>query len=131
MDNVSQIDQISGCVNSWESRGLYRRFFGDVDGDQIIKSNFELHAHVRFKEIEYIINDFSQITGLLVDKADTKAFAVSDEIISKTKGRLKIAIVVLLEPYRTLAETYCQHMNGSHFECAVFPSREDAQAWAV
>ena len=81
--------------NTWETHGLYRKFSDEIRADEILESNFELHRHPNFEDITYIINDFTKVTDSSVETAHTKTFAKIDDIISKTKGHLKIAIVVV------------------------------------
>lgn len=117
-------------TNQWETEGLYRKFTGEVSGDEILESNFELHEDPKFRTIKYIINDFSALTGHSIKPAHTQAYATTDDIISITKGRLKIALVVTREPFISLANNYTELMDGKLFECKVFDTIESARKWA-
>ena len=114
---------------TWESEGLYRKFIGEISGDEILESNFELHIDPNFQNIKYIINDFMEVTGHSVEVVHTKAYALTDDIISNTKGRLKIALVVTQDPLIALANSYREQMIGKLFECEIFHSIEDARKW--
>ena len=80
---------------TWKSEGLYREFTGEINGDEILESNFELHIHPDFQSIKYIINDFSKVTTHSIEENHTKVYATTDKIIANSKGCLKIAIVVV------------------------------------
>ena len=116
-------------TNTWESEGLYRKFVGEINGDEILESNYELQADSNFQKIKYIINDFTEVTGHSIETAHTKAYAASDDIISITKGKLKIALVVTQPPLVALANSYREQMRGKLFECEIFQSIEDARKW--
>ena len=116
-------------TNTWESEGLYRVFVGEITGDEILESNYELHEDPNFQAIKYIINDFIEVTGHSIVTAHTKAYATSDNIISNTKGKLKIALVVTQPPLLALANSYREQMRGKLFECEIFQSIEDARKW--
>jgi len=116
-------------TNSWESEGLYRQFTGEISGEEILASNFELQAHPEFQKINYIINDFTEVTGHSIDMNHTKIYATTDDIISRSKGNLKIAIVVIQESLIDLALNYRELMKGMLFECEIFQSIEDARDW--
>ena len=85
-------------TNTWELEGLYRKFVDEINGDEILESNYKLHEDPNFQAIKYIINDFIEVTGHSIVTAHTKAYATSDNIISNTKGKLKIALVVTQPP---------------------------------
>jgi len=116
-------------TNTWETDGLYRNFTGTIAGDEILKANFELHEDPGFQYIKYIINDFTEVKDHAIEAFHTKAYALTDEIISNTKGNLKIALVVTQEPYIALANSYREQMIGNRFECEIFRSVKDARIW--
>ena len=114
---------------TWESNGLYRNFTGVISGEEILESNFELQREPNFKCIDYIINDFRDVTGFEIKEAHTKAYAETDEIASYTKGNLKVAIVVTQEPLIALANNYREEMISKKFECDIFKTLSDARKW--
>ena len=116
-------------TNTWEPDGLYRKFSGEISGDEILESNFELHTHPRFQDIKYIINDFTEITGHTIDPSYTRAYAISDDVISTMKGRLKIALVAIQDEHVKLAGNYREQMKGKAFECEIFKRINDARKW--
>ena len=116
-------------TNTWESSGLYRKFTGAITSVEILESNLELHGHPEFEKIKYIINDFSEVTGHTVVEGHTRAYATSDDMVSITKGRMKIAIVVDKDPLIAFAHAYQEQMQGKIFECEVFQSLAEAREW--
>jgi len=114
---------------TWEPGGLYRKFTGAISGEEILESNFELQIDPNFKKIDYIINDFTAVTGHSIKTAHTNAYASTDEIASNNKGDLKVAIVVTQGPLIALANNYREHMIDNKFECDVFETVEDARKW--
>ena len=113
----------------WESEGLYREFTGEISGDEILESNLELHIHPDFQSIKYIINDFTKVTTHSIEINHTKAYATTDKVISNSKGRLKIAIVVVNDSLIDLAQGYREQMLESLFECEIFKALESARSW--
>ena len=114
---------------TWEPSGLYRKFVGEVSGDEILQSNFELHSHPQFESINYIINDFTEMTGFFITTDHTRIYAKTDEIISNTKGRLKISLVATHNEHIALAENYRKEMKNNRFECEIFNTVENAREW--
>ena len=113
----------------WNSRRLIREFSGEISPQEILKSNFELQNHPLFEDIDYIVNDFTQVTALVINEDHAKIYASTDDIISDTKGPLKIAIVAIEDAHITLAESYKKDMQNKHFQCEIFPTTEDAIKW--
>lgn len=113
----------------WTSDGLIRKFSGKITPDEILKSNLDLYSDPKFEKIKYIINDFTSIKCHTIDASHTKVYASTDDIISNTKGKYKIAIVVNENTNTHLANSYKNEMKNSYFKCEVFQSVEDAKEW--
>ena len=117
-------------TNTWGPGALYRKFTGTITGEEILESNFELHMNSDFETINYIINDFTEVIGHSIETAHTKIYASTDEIVSDTKGKLKIALVVPQDTLIALANSYREEMIGSRFECDIFKTIDEARRWA-
>jgi len=116
-------------INTWEKKGVLRKFTGNIQAEEILSSNFALHEHPGFAKIAYIINDFSEITGVSLDSSHTKIYASTDDIISETKGKFNIAIVVNQDALADLANSYRNEMKNRYFKCEIFKTVEDARKW--
>jgi len=116
-------------MNAWEKDGLYRKFSESISGEEILESNFELQIDPRFRNIKYIINDFTDVTDHMIQTEHTQTYASTDEIISHSKGRLKIAIVVTQDSLVALAKNYQEEMRGKLFECEIFKTIDSAREW--
>jgi len=114
---------------TWASNGLFRKFTGNVSGDEILKSNFELHVDPYFQDITYVINDFTEMTSHSIETSHTEVYAKTDDIVSNTKGRLKIALIVSQADHIELANSYCEQMEDKIFECEIFRTEKDARIW--
>ena len=116
-------------INTWSDNGLHRKFAGNVTGDEILESNFELHENPKFQKISYVINDFIDITSYAIDREHLEIIAKTDSIISMTKGALKTALVVADDESTELAYAYKKITEGSLFQCEVFLSFDEALDW--
>lgn len=114
---------------TWEPTGLYRKFTGEVDGEEILTSNFEVQVHPNFEHIKYIINDFREMTEFTITTAHTRTYAKTDDIISVTKGRLKIAIIAIQDEHIALANNYREEMKNNKIVCEIFSNEADARKW--
>jgi len=118
-------------TNTWEPEGLYRKFTGKISGEEIFVSNLELQNDANFQKINYIVNDFTEISGHTIAPSHTEIYAKTDDIISLTKGDLKIALVVDQTQISTiaLAGKYCEQMKNKPFKCDIFPTLDEAREW--
>ena len=116
-------------LNKWEGKGLYREFKGNIAGREILNINFTIQCDPRFDKIKYVINDFTQITDFHFSDMDINGLVISDNIAAKSNPRLKIALIVTLEPLLKWADLYCEHMKGSPYICEIFDNISDAEKW--
>ena len=118
------------CEYNWMDHGLYRKFTGSIDAKHILKSNFELHSDNRFQSLRYVLNDFSEITTVLLGEEDVRDIAIVDSMRSCINKGLKVAIVIANNPTQTaLALSFSEIMEKSHYQCRVFIKSKDAMAW--
>ena len=114
-----------------EPEGLYRHFTGETSGDETLESNFEIHKHPIFLDIQYVINDFTYIPGHSIGMHHPKTYSLTDEVISRSKGNLKIALIVTKESLIPLAISYRDQMIDNVFECDIFNTIDNARIWAT
>ena len=115
-------------VNIWKAKGLHRKFTGVINGDEILIANFELYQDPRYQNIEYIINDFSEATEIIVSTEYTSTYAKFDGVVSEKRDSLNIAIVVH-EEHKVIARAYQAQMKDSKYECEIFDNLEKAFVW--
>ena len=113
----------------WEENGLLRVYTDKISGDEVFDSNLKLHGDMRFDDIQYVINDFTRVTDFAVSEQDIAKIAIVDNVASKSKPVLKIAIVATLEPLLDWINKYLSGMQGSPYECQIFASLDEARQW--
>ena len=114
----------------WNQKGVIRTFTDNLYADEILKSNFDLLENPQFKNSHYIINDFTHLIECDIRPEHTKIFASTDDIISHSTGRFKIAIVANNENHILLANNYKDEMKNTVFTCEIFQSIDEALIWA-
>ena len=117
-------------ITTWEENGVYRKFSGQISGEEILASDIEMHNHPLFLDIRYVINDFIDITGHSITPSHTSVYAKTDEIISASVGRIKIALVAS-EEYEPIANSYIEQMSDKTFKCKLFRTTLDAREWVI
>lgn len=114
---------------NWGEKGLCRVFSGDIACSEILHANISLHADSRFYELNYLINDFTQVSGFEASLMDVKSCIAIDNAASKSKSALKVAFVAQIESLQTCAHLYALKMETSSFECRIFDQIEEAYNW--
>lgn len=115
--------------NVWKEKGLHRKFDGMITGQEILSSNLSLHGDDRFKDMSYIINDFTQIENFMISDSDISKIAALDITVSVYSKQIKIIIVATNENLLSWAELYLNEMNESPFECVIFEDINSAMEY--
>ena len=112
--------------NIWKDNGLHRKFSGMITGQEILSSNLSLHGDDRFKDMSYIINDFTQIDNFMISDSDISKIASLDITVSVYSKQIKIIIVATNKNLVSWAELYLNEMKESSFECVIVEDLESA-----
>ena len=116
-------------LNKWEDKGLYREFKDHITGKEVLELNLTIQGDSRFDNLKYVINNFTQITDFDFSDIDIKLIAITDDVAALSNPRLKIALIVTLEPLLKLADSYCEYMKDSPYICEIFDNLNDAKKW--
>lgn len=115
--------------NNWKNKGLDRVFSESTSGEEILGSNLSIQGDHRFENINYIINDFTNVVSFEISDLDVEILATIDNVSTLSKKRLQIAIVVTNEELIKWTHLYLQKMQGSSYECQIFSNYDDAYKW--
>lgn len=116
-------------LNKWEDCGLYREFKDSITGKEVLDLNLDIHGDPRFDNIKYVINDFTKVNDFDFSDMDINLIAITDNVATLSNPRLKIALIVTLQPLMKWADSYCEHMKGSLYETKIFDNLSDAKKW--
>lgn len=116
--------------NTWENRGVLKRFWGHLSGAELAASATEVAANPRFDDLRYIINDFLGIDGHSgLDAEAIEAIAAVRYGSMATNPRIRVVFVANEPLRRELAEAMQRWpLKGSH-ETVAFDSVEQAREW--
>ncbi len=112
----------------WEPKGVVKRFFGDVDGDQLLKSAAETEGDPRFDEYHYVINDFLACESFSAPLDVVEEVAAIDGAAALINKRIKIAIVATLPGVLAAAEQYVKAPYTS-YPTRIFSTLDNARDW--
>jgi hypothetical protein len=82
---------------TWESRGVYRRYFGDVTARERYRSFDQICADPRFDDLRYVITDYLAVRSYEISDDDTPQIAALHVAPMRTNPNIVIAAVVVDE----------------------------------
>jgi hypothetical protein len=112
----------------WEPRGVVKRFFGHVDGNEVLRATTETEVDPRFDDLRFVINDFLACTGFAFPADAVEEMAAIDGAIAQINSKIKIAIVATLPDVIAAADAYATDPLTS-YPTRTFSTIEDARRW--
>ena len=112
----------------WEPRGVVKRYFGRVTGEEVFAAGIQSQGDHRFDQNRYAINDFLDCTEFVFDQKvldEIAAFAGAAEI---SNPNIKIAIVATLPTVVAATMEYIG-LPLQTYPTRLFATREEARAW--
>ena len=108
--------------------GLIKRHFGHVTSSEVLAANIQAEADHRFDSLKYVINDFSDCTGLTVLPSVNAEIAAIDNAASASNPNIRIAIVATHPELVSTGNSYANNPL-TNFTTRVFSSMKEAQSW--
>lgn len=113
----------------WQSpNALIKRHFGHVTGSEILAAIVRIEADSRFDTLRYVINDFSECTGVSVSATEMEEIAAIDHAAALTNPHIRIAIVATLPEVVAQSRAYVNDPLTTYKVC-VFSSMAEAASW--
>lgn len=113
----------------WEPpRGVVKRHFGHVTGNDVLAANTKTEADPRFDSLRYVINDFLGCTGVSVSSAELEEIAAIDRAAALINPNISLAMVAVLPEIVAAANAYAND-TLTIYPTRVFCSMADARAW--
>ena len=112
----------------WEPKGVVKRYFGRVTGEEVFAAGIQSQGDHRFDQNRYAINDFLDCTEFVIDRKvldEIAAFAGAAEI---SNPNIKIAIVATLPTVVAATMEYIG-LPLQTYPTRLFATREEARAW--
>ena len=117
---------------TWEAAGVVFRFSGIVSDDDLVASNDEIYASLRFPEMRYQIVDFSTIDKFDVSAGAVRVVADLDRKASEINPDVRVAIITSETFMRGMSRMYAgsHEAAGGTWATEVFEREDKARAWA-
>ena len=118
-------------VTVWEEGGIYWKFHGRLDAEELHEANGEMLGDARFDLMDYYIWDALDVTELGANEEDANETAFFDVSASTHNQNIKGALLATDSTLRMLLEVYITTSaeRGSPWKLQLFDNLEDARAW--
>lgn len=116
-------------MNTWEARGVYRKYTGLLTGSLIREAVEKVEGDERFDKIRYVLNDYLDVTKIDVSDFELNTIAAIDSVASETNKRIKIAQVATSPDIIDLVTSYDKKLQDNTYTTKVFSNVADARKW--
>jgi len=116
---------------TWETRGVYIRFFGEITIDDILEAKAEFHGNEGFEKQEYSVWDFSK-SDPLTNKSDKFPLLIAYHLgASFTLPFHQLALVTQNNKIKSFCDRFITEIkeNGSSWDICLFNSETEAMDW--
>lgn len=114
----------------WERHGICLRYSGQSTAQEVAQHIEAFQADSRFDEVNYIIHDFMECTGLAFSAWEIEELAAKDAAAALSKRKHRVAIVADSADVQAMVQVYVA--TGFHAENKVrlFSDMAAARHWA-
>ncbi len=114
---------------NWDKNGVYVKFRGIVNAQDLIDANNYVISNKIFEEIDYQIFDFSSIDEFKILTEDINIIGTMDKSQSEFKKNMKVAIITQNASVKEITYEYDKLMTGSSWITKIFPDVDSARIW--
>lgn len=116
-------------VIHWETHGVYRKYRGSVDADELLESIQRVEGDARFDALRYVINDCLEVKGIDIPDAKMRLIAAIDSAAALSNPNIRVAVVATDRQIHALTQIYAAMQHP--YPTAVFPDLAAARAWVL
>jgi hypothetical protein len=114
----------------WEGRGVVKRYFGQVSGEELLAPVVATEADERFDMLRFVINDFLEAKSVVFTQADIDTIAAHDMGAAATNPYIKVAVVATQPEVIDLVQRYMQAAVRA-YPTSIFSTMAEARAWVA
>lgn len=112
----------------WETRGVYKRFYGQVTGEDLLHSVTKVESDHRFDDLRFVINDFLGVDEFSVTEENVLMISAIDSAAATSNPNIRIAIVATDSHIQALGKLYA-HAPLTVYPTEIFLNTGDARNW--
>ena len=116
---------------TWENNGLYWKYYGVLEVEDLIYANSELIGNQKIEYIKYIIWDATNIDIVKLDEMAVQISTTFSATVDSLNSHIKVAFLAEDKLLRDLVENYIE-LNLKqipHAQLKLFTHIDDARSW--
>lgn len=117
-------------TNTWEARGVYRKFTGSFSRDDLRLAQDEVYGNPHFDRISYVVNDFLEAQpDETINELDAQLGAAFASAALRINSRLRHAAVATDPGVLELLNAYLSTPVSPFPPSKIFPTLVEARQW--
>lgn len=114
---------------TFEPKGVYARFSGEVSPGEIMIAHNEMWDSPLWEDCQYVIADYTGVEELKGEKKDAFVFAHLDKAAILSTKTKKMPQIATAPEIAALLEAYCKEARELGFEAEIFSEIAQAREW--
>ena len=115
----------------WKTSGMQTRFYGAVNGAEIIDYVKEWHADDRFDTVRFLVVNFLEAEQISITLDEVREIATLDSVAALSNPRVKVAVVSSSETVEAGNAIYKSGLADSPWKTESFSTLEAALEWVA
>ncbi len=108
----------------WEDGGIYWKYSGLVNGEEILEASTKIYGDRRFDEIDYKLVDFIDVEDISISIEQVSLIAFQHKAAEQINPLVRTAIVISFKC--DLAEKFAAFFKDSKWEVELFETVDEA-----
>ena len=113
----------------WHKKGVFLKFRGIVNSQDLIDANNYLISNANFETIDYQVFDFSEIDDFQITVYDMAIIGSMDKSQAEFNKKMKVAVITNDNYVKELTTEYNTFMKRTDWVSRVFNDNETAKKW--
>ena len=112
---------------TWEPRGVYWEYSGEVTGQEIIEASTAIYGDPRFDSLKYKLVNFMAADNVLINENEVNLIAFQHVAAANSNPYVKTAIVN--HEINDLIRLFIANLRESNWQVEAFTNLEEANNW--
>jgi hypothetical protein len=116
----------------WQERGVYWKYTGSVNGEEIINASTAIYADRRFDDLKYKLCDFLDADSISMTPMEMNKVVCQHAAAAMSNGDIKIAVVGKKADFARLSlliECFRNYKSKASWPIELFEDLAAAHAW--
>ena len=113
----------------WSDDGVVFNYFGEMAGDELIRSNMEVYEHPNFDQMRYQIVDFLKVRNFDCTTADIRKIANMDAVAAQRNPQVCVVGITSSDLVYGFFRMYSMVGSASPWPAEIVDTWDKAKNW--